>query len=267
MNILIAGLPKTGTTGLFYLIVNSTNKNSKILFEPSTFNADDFMSFDNVIAKILINKDIDLFKFSGFEKKIILVRDPRDRIISSILYSQFHANYLHDDSLVSKFRCLLEQKEKFPESISIMEICSFIATISNKPFYSIRYKDRLIESLNYYDSYLSSVDNYLFYKYEDFVSGVYSPIEEYLNVKIAGDARVPDELNRVVRTKKFGDWRNWFTHDDVKAFKPILDPWLQKYGYDKDDWSLNEPQIIPVESSSEYFMRLVEEYRGSVCQQ
>src|SRR5687767_12482448 len=102
MKILIAGLGKSGTTALFYLIASSLGKGPKpkLLFEPKECPADLRSARGDVVAKVLIDPQLNAASFSHFDRKITLIRDPRDRIISALLYSQFHADYLgHDESV------------------------------------------------------------------------------------------------------------------------------------------------------------------------
>jgi hypothetical protein len=123
------------------------------------------------------------------------------------------------------------------------------------------YLARIPKSLGWFDQYIVSVPDSYLYKYEDFVTGKYFPLEQYLGMSLTGAAEVPDVLKRVRRTKSYGDWRNWFTEEDVQVFKPLLSPWLGRYGYDADNWTLNQDPVIEREHCSEYFMCLVDEYR------
>jgi hypothetical protein len=86
-------------------------------------------------------------------------------------------------------------------------------------------------------------------------------LEKYLGFQVAGKAEVPEHFQRVVRTKGYGDWRNWFTEEDVDKYRKMISPWLEKYGYDANDWQLNPAPVIDASHCSEYFMRLVREQR------
>jgi hypothetical protein len=262
MKILIAGLAKTGTTGLLYLIANSMGGGPKLLFEPKECPPEG--KKDNgadVVAKVIIDKLLKPASFLHFDKKITLVRDPRDRIVSALLYSQFHANYLLDDQKVNLVHECLKRKEADPSSVSIIEILGAIGQATGMARNTDRYHERLGKTLAEFDAYVAAIPDGLLYKYEDFVSGEYAPIEQHLGMDMAGEAAVPDRLNRVVRTKGYGDWRNWFTAEDVESSRLLLSPWLEKYGYDSADWTLNENPVIDPAHCSAYYMRLVEEHR------
>lgn len=262
MKILIAGLAKTGTTGLLYLIANSFGKKPKLLFEPKECPANLNAGSNDVIAKVLIASNLNATSFAHFDKKITIVRDPRDRIVSLLLYNQFSETYLTDAERVrAVFECLV-RKESDPSRMSIREVLEFIADVSGRKVNIFaKHLESIRQQYSWLGEYVATTPDTLLYKYEDFVSGVYVPLEKHLGMQITGAAEVPEKLNRVTRTKGFGDWRNWFTVDDVQKYRPSLTPWLEKYGYDADDWTLNaEPSITP-EHCSKYFMRLVEERR------
>lgn len=261
MKILIAGLAKTGTTGLLYLIANSFDKKPRLLFEPKECPANLHSETDIVLAKILIGPQLNADSFLHFDKKITLVRDPRDRMISALLYSQYHAKYLLDDERVRTVREILEKKESSPSRVQIREILEVMGRAAGTSNTVVSYQKRMTTALSWFAKYVATTPDGLLYKYEDFVSGEYATLEKHLGMPLSGAAEVPDRLNRVERTKGYGDWRNWFTPEDVRDYQPMLAPWLQTYEYDPEDWTLNaKPSIAPAHCSA-YFMRLVEEYR------
>ena len=265
VKILIAGLAKTGTTGLLFLVANSFSTKPRLVFEPKRCPDDLHSESGIVVAKILIGSSLDAASFCHFDKKITLVRDPRDRIISSLLYSQYHGSYLiHDDSVSVVRRCL-ERKESDPANVSIREILEVTGRLAGRPDAVARYRQRAEASLRWFEKYVATIPDGLLYKYEDFVLGEYALLERHLGMSLSGAAKVPANLHRVERTKGHGDWRNWFTPEDVRDYQPLFSSWLEKYGYDPEDWTLNEKPSIAPEHCSGYFMRLVEEHRQRVA--
>jgi hypothetical protein len=92
--------------------------------------------------------------------------------------------------------------------------------------------------------------------YEDFVKGLLAEAEEYLGFKLTGKAEVDPKYNRVERSKRAGNWRNWMTPDDVDFFKPVFTKFMDHFGYDIDDWELNNDPVIEPALSSEYVERV-----------
>lgn len=261
MKILIAGISKTGTTGLLYLVANSLKKEPRLLFEPNVCPPDVHGDPGDVVAKVLIGANLRAETFSHFEKKITLVRDPRDRMVSRLLYSQFSAGYLKDDECVRQVMECLIRKERDPSSVSILDVLEIAGRAEGKQDAVSDFVQGSKRSHGFFDDYFSSIRDSVLYYYEDFVSGKYSLLEEYLGMPLMGEAEVPDAYGRVNRTKGSGDWRNWFTEEDVLAFRPLFSPWLERYGYDPEDWALNASPVIRSEHCSEYYLRLVNERR------
>lgn len=261
MKILIAGLPKTGTTALLYLIANSIGKEPLLLFEPKVCPVGLESKNGDVLAKVLIRPGLSANSFAHFERKITIFRDPRDLIVSGLLYSQYHASYLNDDGRVRIMRECLERKESSPSSVPIREILEVIGKVTGNPDRAVKHRENMGKMLARFDDYVATIVDGFLYQYEDFVSGKYGSLERYLGIPMSGTAEVPDKLKRVARTKGYGDWRNWFTPEDVQDYRPMLASWLEKYGYDAQDWTLNAKPSIAPEHCSRYFMRLVGEYR------
>lgn len=262
MKILIAGSPKTGTTGLLYLIANSIGGDPKLLFEPKECPSYIDDEKTDIIAKVLIPLTVKALSFKHFDKKITIVRDPRDRIVSALLYSQNNAGYLLHEKRLQIVRECLQKKESFPSKLTLKEILFSIEKASGNRNIIDEFENKVVLGrLVALEKYAKKMPEAFIYKYEDFVSGTYGSLEKYLGFPITGKAEVPNSLKRVERTKSAGDWRNWFTPADVDHYKPMLSPWLAKYGYDPDDWEINSSPVISHEHCSGYFDRLVEEFR------
>jgi hypothetical protein len=262
LKILIAGLAKTGTTGLLYLIANSLEPRPRLLFEPKKCPPDLDQSPGHVVGKLLIGPRLDAQSFSHFDRKITLARDPRDRLVSALLYSQYHARYLDDDSKVAIVRDCLEKKEAAPARVSLREIFDAMEQASGSPGIGKRFRSGAATALTWLDDYIATMRDGLVYQYERFVSGDYAPLERHLGMRLAGAAKVPARMHRIERTRGYGDWRHWFTEEDIHYYRPAFAPWLARYGYDADDWALDSEPVIAREHCSGYYMRLVAEYRA-----
>ena len=125
MRIVIFGLAKSGTTALFYILKSALPPSTLCLFEPRSFNArtldrNQFVRFlkesdHDVLAKVLPFRPHDpgdAESFSDFEKQILIVRDPRDRLISRLLYGIYHSNFYHDNREVTAFLEILYKESE-----------------------------------------------------------------------------------------------------------------------------------------------------------
>ena len=95
-------------------------------------------------------------------------------------------------------------------------------------------------------------------RYEDMVDKKFDALNAYLSFETEFDAEVPSGTGKekVVRKKAYGDWRAWFTEDDVAFFKSAYAPYMEIVGYDGGDWNINEQPLIEPEFSSQYMQRL-----------
>jgi hypothetical protein len=87
-------------------------------------------------------------------------------------------------------------------------------------------------------------------------------LNEYLGFAVKDDAEIPTttKKSKVVRKKAYGDWRHWYTQEDVELFKSAYLPYMQAIGYDCDDWALDPNPFIEPEFSSMYMKGLVRKH-------
>ena len=71
----------------------------------------------------------------------------------------------------------------------------------------------------------------------------------------------------MIRKKSTGDWRHWFTEEDVSLLKPAYTGYMTLIGYDCDDWNLVENPVIEPEYSSVYMKNLARKATKNVFHQ
>ena len=100
--------------------------------------------------------------------------------------------------------------------------------------------------------------DWFLFTFEDMVANKFDALNNYLGFEVQADATVPSASvkAKVIRKKSTGDWRHWFTEEDVELFKPAFMPYLELIGYDPADWDPNPIPIIEPEYSSLYMKRL-----------
>lgn len=246
MRILIYGLPKTGTTALFYRIADSLKKSKKF------FEVRDTGGGSVVCKRLFPPFDLDGGQpdLSSFKKKIWVVRDPRDRIISWMLYdSGFHRAYSE------RFHQSLLQKEEDPTSISVkklLEIGGFPPVrgwvVEPKALDWHKANGHLLFTWNYEAGFTTPE--------LDGVSG-------YLGRPVQPAGKPVDGHERVRRKGEPGDWKNWFLEEDVDLFWPHCEPYMIHFGY-KLDWSLPDSREILPSHSSSYYLSLTNIRTGGV---
>jgi hypothetical protein len=257
MRVSVVGIGKSGTTALVYKIHGAMPPDTELFFEPREVVA---FTKTHAVAKTLLNPEIvidDAF-YRLFDKTVLIVRDPRDVMVSKALYRiRSRPELYRDAAKLQRYADLLRRKESDPRSVSLAEIRTLFAELCG-------FRNRDLEAfealIDYAMSFHDRHPNVFTYRYEDMVNLKIDALADYLELPLAAEQiKVPDSLARVDRSRRSGNWRNWFCQEDVELLQPIARSYMERYGYDSSDWKLNEdPQIRP-EESSEYVLRLVRE--------
>lgn len=115
--IAIFGQYKTGTTALFYQLLGALPPDTHTLFEPMRYEAGRGRA-SAVLAKVILalydgpNK-VCYEDFLGFPHKILLLRDPRDRIVSGTLFIVQQSPHIYEDERrLSRVSPCFETKRK-----------------------------------------------------------------------------------------------------------------------------------------------------------
>jgi hypothetical protein len=277
MRVVIFGLARSGTTALFYKIRHALPADAVCLFEPRGFDPRVVRTGllarllagrrePDVLAKVLPfrpSEPADAESFDSFDKQILLVRDPRDRIVSRLLYVVYHSNFYRSDEPLRVFLNLLRRKEADPRSVTLRELLKTFAALNGDEFsfdaWAAGHARHSVRApLDFHDCR----PDLFVCKYEDVVGRRLGGLEEYLGLRLTVETDVPAEHGRVVRAKSYGDWREWFTPEDVEYLRPVLRPYLERY-YEGADWGLSAHPFIPAEFGSGYVERIVNERRAA----
>ena len=273
----IYGQYKSGTTACFLKLKNSMQGKFYTLFEKVEY--DDALNTGKlpVLAKVIIPPNCqqyaeeiqyednpeklmpDLEKklgtFNTFEKKIYLVRDPRDWIISAILFlPQARSEIYMNQSCFRNVLDIIKQKESNPASVSMLDILRFMLPNSNLHNFISKF---VSEQHKWLFSFEDSISNYITWKYEDMISNSKSHVEEYLGFKLSEENTSDDNYAHVARTKSYGNWKNWMTPRDVAFFRPLFAAYIERHGYDQS-WDLASTPIIDSSHGSSYVERTVQ---------
>jgi hypothetical protein len=246
--ILVTGNPKTGTTAVYYSIKNALPLNTVCLFEPEHRK---LRLPKEIKTPLLVKSFVPASEvYDHFDRKILIVRDPRDRIISQMLYRPYNIISQEKitaevcDQMLQEMIRLLHRKELDPGSVSAREIRELLDI---EPIND--HLDKLID-------YHQNRPDVFVYKYEDYIDGHLEKLNKYLGLKVDKVGNVPEK--RVIRSKSYGNWKDWFTPSDVEFFRPMVKDYMQMFGY-RDDWELNSKPVIDPAINSNYVINLIEE--------
>jgi hypothetical protein len=275
VKIVIYGLAKSGTSALFYKIRNSLPSGTIELFEPSSYGWPDRLRtrlkalrrgrpWPDVLAKVLPWdwRPVRIEDFERFDRRILLVRDPRDRLVSGLLYRSYNATFVAHEAPAMEFLDLIRKKESEPGRIPVLRLIEAFERLERqaggRADWLEQYRSRgLAEPLRFHDAR----PRLAMFRYEDLVDSRFASLEAALDMPLGGSATVPPALERVVRTKRYGAWRHWFTREDVDTLRPAMTPFLDRY-YPDGDWDISPSPHLDSAQGSDYVERIVNERRA-----
>ncbi len=260
MRISVIGLPKTGTTALYNLIKSNTpTADCFCLFEPSSkaeLKGALGLGKEYLIIKFMIHKLGRCgFKFNNFDKNILIVRDPRDFIVSALLYRFNNNNIAYDKARFEELVIEFQKKEENPESISCVELFSIFnkgaPDLIRKNIYQM-----LDEAVK-----ISEKKSVFTFKYEEMIDKNVEDLEKFLGITLKNWPEPQGWTSKIARSRGYGDWKNWFTNRDIAFFGECINGFLEKWNYDVT-WELNKVRKISPDSCTKYIFKLTERVKN-----
>ena len=257
MRTLIIGEGKSGTTALLRSVSAAMGTPVEV-FEPADLGEIDLGPEDLVVKKLLGSwsaTEVDLL--DRFDRVVLIVRDPRDRLISHMLYDAYNRATHLDEHQRERWLGALERKSKAPLKLPLVRMMDiwWQMTRANLLHVYMRSLQRTAEFGRLHAERVHII------KYEDLVDGRFGALSEHLGLAV-GAAEVRTSEQRVKRSGGYGDWRHWFTPVDVNVFRPISYKWLRRYEYPHRDWALAETATIEPGPTVDYVRRLLDSRPG-----
>jgi SAM-dependent methyltransferase len=258
MRCLIVGPAKSGTTALLYAVAKS-------LGEPAIYFEEPIAALralpPSAAAKLIFEHEApaDIVRAAeSFDRRVLLVRDPRDSLVSRLLYFLVGKKaVLQNDAFLTRFIELLRAKSDDPLAVPLSRLLGLVDEVWEG------LGARTIETFVRFADFIDAEGtNWFRLRYEDLITNDLGALSAYLGVDVdAGDVVVDSAYSRVARTKASGDWRVWFTPQDVATMAPLLNPVMERLGY-RDSWELAGCPRIDANHAWKYVLRLVEERRA-----
>jgi len=250
--VVVVGAAKSGTSALFAAIRSS--ENWVAIYETGNQGQIEFLTshpaprcVTKVLLRRVVARNLDL---AGFDRSVYLVRDPRDVLISWMLFRPLLAGSASSPAFVAEFLATLRRKEADPPSVSLHDIEAVYRRHGvGAPFverFHRAFADELAVRARYPDMYRL--------RYEDFRAGEIDAVSRYLGVPLRTDVRVGEHIAHNERAKSSGGWRHWFTSSDIETYRPVFEEQLTRHGYDLD-WTLASSPHIDPRTASGYLER------------
>jgi hypothetical protein len=206
-------------------------------------------------------KSFDLYeehlRKENYDRKIWIARDPRDAAVSRMLY-RWHRGYSGNKSQYKAHLELVQKKEQNPRSIPFHHVCRYAARNGWPITKEEVVEEEKIRYQNMSDFVNSLGEDWYLFTYENMVGKNFDGLNGYLGFEVEADGEVPRSTGKakVIRKKAVGDWRHWFTEEDVQIYKPAYTSYMKLIGYDFEDWYLSTNPVIEPEYSSIYMKSL-----------
>ena len=270
MKVLILGLGKSGTTGMVYKVAGGLpNCHAFSGGKPGKYSGD----YENAVYKHTYEerkgKNFEVYRkhFARFQydRKVWMARDPRDAAVSRILY-RFHKGLLFNRKQYEAYFDLILKKEQNPRAVPFIEICRYASHLDWPVSREKVIEEERVRYSRMRDFVKGLGEGWYLFKYEDMVTGQFTDINRYLGFELKSEAEVPKGTgkDKVIRKKAFGDWRHWFTEEDVALFKPAYLPYMEAIGYDCEDWAPAADPVIEPQFSSVYVKNLASKGHSNI---
>ena len=213
MKILIYSLGKSGTTALAYSI-NKAFEHHELVLEPSQLGKVNYEPKDIIVKSIFANrwkKDREYFK--EYDKSILLIRNPLDRIISYLLYMPYNGDGYSDDRNTKTYVNLLRQKVANPNSVGVFDLdnCYRDIDITGRGSLIQAVKEQSMNVQKFYESH--HANNFFVLKYEDFITNNLGELSNYLGKEVSNKIKVSKKFSRTERSKSSDNYKSFFFPD------------------------------------------------------
>ena len=252
---LVIGPPKSGSSAVFSAIgagQRRVGRDPWSLFEPR--NQD---RIDNVIlgapdrpllVKALTGAaDTVIGNVPMFGKRVMTVRDPRDLLISFLLFKPLTTAAIDRTSQadVDAFVELLRRKEADPGSLSVRALCrrSKQLGIGAPPIGKLNgYAKAQQRFLRKYPAHVL--------RYEQFAVSDTEALSDYLGYPVVNETiAASSRYGHIARSGRSGDFANWFLPSDLEYYNGCFAEFLKGFGYPSDVELIADPVIDPSRSS------------------
>jgi hypothetical protein len=256
-HILIIGPGKTGTTGLYTSVKSGllqVNPAAHCFFEPHDHRPLDLVSMLDPGDPTLVKVTMDSWARAVpdplvFERRVMTVRDPRDVLVSALLFRPLTVRAIGraTDRSVEEFVEALEAKEADPSSLSLRDLFDLAAKLEiGSPPYS-----GMLRDLGRQRDFLATYPTHVM-KYERFVQADLSDLSEYLGFEVKNAVASDSAMfGHIARSQGFGEYLQWFRPDDLEYFNDYFGEMLEFFEF-PTDVPLPATQRIEPDHGSQY---------------
>jgi len=268
MKLAIVAPAKSGSTAIYNSCraALSRDETCHSIFEPqmpwAIMKLRNYDFSETFMTKIMVSRMLASksdFHMEWFDKRILLVRDVKDLMVSELLFRPMIDPLSFDEQALADFVKMIEAKERDPGSISVLQLHEQADELGisslNWDIYRAILK-RLIELRFKYD--------FSVVHFEDYAAGDYSGLRQVLGRKVGPTDLSTSWVSHIQRKGKHGEWRNWFTAEDIEFTESFFKEYNEAFDYEPvGAHELNDSGIDP-EFGSQYVVRKSQTRREQV---
>ena len=251
-------MARCGSSAIFELIKNSCDVESNSFFEPTEeiIRCQVLPSCSEesrTIVKAILRPYLKYEKkVQGFFSRTIgLTRDPRDNLISRMFFRLISDPFKQNPQIYKEILEILEKKIEKPHTVSVVQI---FRIMEGSGLMENMIDKRVEENLALFMDWHDRNQNSFIFSYENFILGDFSDLSDYLNLTVNHTGELKVVRPEIKRNGKIGEWKNWFTPEDVDFFKPRMEKFMGRYCYPLD-WNLPDDQQLNPITSIDYLKR------------
>jgi hypothetical protein len=256
----ILGSGKSGTSALFHCVrgtlENHLQRPLPGLFEPRTVSELDKFKHSSGVIKAMLPRFNLLAEHplsARLTHRIFVFRDPRDNIVSFILWRFATRFPTASESARTKALELFARKQETPDSVSLLELIECCRDLTGGGgFWPNGVEGNAFMAADFLSQ--PHAREWFTLRYEDFVDRRLDALSHYLGVPIDTAALYNKQALKVKRTAAYGDWVNWFTPADHEYFVAKNEARMALLGFDAAPYT--GPKHIKPEHCLDYVKRL-----------
>ncbi|WP_370306887.1 hypothetical protein [Sinimarinibacterium flocculans] len=268
MNVLVVGKAKTGTT-VISKAIHQALPGARYHLEPkaASYFEEHGGGGGSDIVKIIFehwggrpaDRDalVDNRLAMRFDRRVFIVRDPRDEAISRLLYLAYpwmakHGAGRDQRETLREWIGLLQRKERDPQSVGGLELFAWARERLGTDVLA-----STAQSAARYAAFLARAPASSFLiRYEDFVEGRIAALNEYLGLQLEPQTVPLGDLARTRRSAASGNWKSFFAASEMSTLQSLFGEACKAQGY--EDWAPQSAAALDSRHFSGYVERLVE---------
>lgn len=236
MKICVVAPAKSGSTAVYNSVRSALSKNSYCygFFEPQRpyplLRLKNYDFSENFVTKIMVSRMISEksnFHMDWFDKRILLVRDVKDLMVSELMFRPMVAPLEVSAKAMAEFVELIKEKERDPQCMSVLEIHKRANTLGISGINWEIYRNILSRLAELRSQFECSVVHF-----EDYASGDYSSLSQVLSMPVRKSDLEGSWVSHIQRKGQSGEWRNWFTPEDTAFAQEFFSDYNAAFDYE-----------------------------------